>query len=283
MAAGSQTGKPMTSPIGFRGTWALVTGASSGIGEVFAKKLAERGANLVIAARSNEKLERLKADLSRVNGVEVRTVAVDLSTPDGPKALLEAVRSMGVFVEHVVNNAGFGSAGPFVALEPSREASMVRLNAEAVVALTRGFVEPMVSAGRGGIINVSSIAGFQATPYMATYGATKAFVTSFSLALAAELRESGVRVMALCPGPVPTGFRDAAGISGPVIAVAELSAERTVERGLAAYERGKALCVPGFVNGAQTLASKLLPRGLITWATVRAMRRGGRAREHRHA
>jgi short-subunit dehydrogenase len=269
----------MKPAVEFRGAWALVTGASSGIGEVFAKKLAERGSNLVLAARSREKLQRLRDDLSRVNGVEVLAVAVDLATPDGPKELLDRILATGSFIEHVVNNAGFGSAGPFVALDPFREASMVRLNADAVVVLTRGLLEPMVRAGRGGFINVSSVAGFQATPYMATYGATKAFVTSFSLALSAELRGSGVRMMALCPGPVPTGFRDAAGISGPVVALAELSAERTVERGLAAYERGKVLCVPGFVNGAQTLASKLFPRELVTWATVRAMRRGGRTRE----
>jgi short-subunit dehydrogenase len=266
----------MTAPVEYRGTWALVTGASSGIGAEFARRLAERGVNLFLVARSVERLERLASDLSRVNGIEARSLAVDLSTVDGPITLLDTVGSTGIFVEHVVNNAGFGSAGPFVSLDPSREASMVRLNSEAVVTLTRGFLEPMVSAGRGGVINVASTAAFQAVPYMATYGATKAFVLSFTSALVAELRGTGVRAMALCPGPVRTGFQAAAGIERPGIALAELTSRQTVESGLAAYDRGDAVCVPGFVNGVQAALSKLLPRGLVEWAAVRAMRRLGR-------
>ena len=265
--------------VDYRGVWALVTGASSGIGEEFARNLAARGANLVLVARSAERLERLADDLSRVNGIEARPVAVDLSLPDGPRTLLDAVSASGVFVEHLVNNAGFGSTGPFVALEPAREVEMVRLNAEAVVVLTRGFLEPMVRAGRGGVINVASTAGFQPVPYMATYGATKAFVSSFTLALASELHGTGVRAMALCPGPVHTGFQEAAGISRPGVRLALLTSRQTVERGLAAYDRGDSLYVPGFVNGVQVAASKLLPRGLVGWAAVRTMRRLGRTGE----
>ena len=267
----------MKTPVEYRGTWALVTGASSGIGEEFARKLAERGANLIIAARSAERLTRLGEDLARVNRIEVRPVAVDLSEPGGRDELLRVVDQAGVFIEHVVNNAGFGAAGPFASLDPSRQATMVRLNCEAVVVLTRGLIEPMVRAGRGGVINVASVAGFQAVPYMATYGATKAFVLSFTLALAAELDETGVRAMALCPGPVHSGFQRASGITRPGIPLAVLTAQKTVERGLAAYERGASLYVPGFVNGLQVAASKLVPRGLLTWAAVQAMRRLGRA------
>jgi short-subunit dehydrogenase len=263
--------------VDYSGTWVLVTGASSGIGEEFARKLAERGANLLLTARSRERLERLGEDLRRVNGVDVRPIAADLSVPNGASDLLATVAKTGIFVEHVVNNAGFGSAGPFVSREPSREVEMVRLNCEAVVALTRGLLEPMVRAGRGGIINVASTAAFQPVPYMATYAATKAFVSSFTLALAREVHATGVRVMALCPGPVRTGFQKVAGISRPGIPLAELTARQTVERGLAAYERGQALYVPGVVNGAQTMAVKLLPRGLLGWAAARAMQRLGRA------
>ena len=266
----------MKTPVEYRGVWALVTGASSGIGEEFARKLAERGANLILAARSAERLARLGEDLARVNRVEVRPIPVDLAESRGRAELLGTIERAGVFVEHVVNNAGFGSTGPFASLDPSREAAMVRLNCEAVVALTRGLIEAMVRAGRGGIINVASVAGFQAVPYMATYGATKAFVVSFTLALAPELHGTGVRAMALCPGPVRTSFQEAAGISRPGIPLAELTARQTVERGLAAYERGESLYVPGFVNGLQVAASKLVPRGLLGWATVRAMRRMGR-------
>jgi short-subunit dehydrogenase len=264
-------------PVEYRDTWALVTGASSGIGEEFARKLAERGANLVVAARSSERLERLGEDLARVHGVRVRPVAVDLSEPDGPQKLLAAIHEASVFVEHVVNDAGFGSAGPFAALDASREAAMVRLNCEAVVALTRGLLEPMVRAGRGGVINVASVAAFQPVPYMATYGATKAFVVSFTLALAAELHGTSVRAMALCPGPVRTGFHEASGISRSGVRIAELTARQTVERGLLAYARGQSLYVPGFVNGVQVAATRLVPRSLVSWAAVRAMRRLGRA------
>jgi short-subunit dehydrogenase len=262
----------------FAGTWALVTGASSGLGEEFARQLAHRGANLILTARTASRLQNLAADLARVNGIATRVIPVDLADPAGVEHLLEAVRTSGVFVEHVVNNAGFGSAGALARLDPQRESAMVRLNVEAVLRLTRGLLEPMQSAGRGGFINVASTASFQPVPFMATYGATKAFVLSFTLALATELEGTGVRACALCPGPVRTGFQAVAGIDKPGIAMAELTSERTVARALAAYERGETLCIPGFVNGAQSVASRLLPRSLITWAAARTMKRLGRTR-----
>src|SRR5690606_25917714 len=193
--------------IDYRGSWVLVTGASSGIGAAFARKLAHRGANLVLTARSAERLERLAADLSRINGIETRVVAADLGTPEGVRALLEGVDALGVPIEHVVNNAGFGSTGPFCTAQPETEQSMVCVNCQAVVAIARHFLPELVRRGRGGVINVASTSGYQPTPFMATYGATKAFVLSFSLALSEELRGSGVRMLALCPGPVPTRFQ----------------------------------------------------------------------------
>lgn len=254
----------------------LVTGASSGLGEVFARVLAARGANLLLVARSTERLERLAEDLARVNGIRARPITADLSTREGIDALFETVSTLGAAVDLLVNNAGVGSAGPFAALAPDRERSMVRLNCEAVVALTRRFLEPMLAQGDGGIINVASTAGFQPVPYMATYAATKAFVVSFTEALARELRGTGVHAMALCPGPVRTGFQAAAGIPGPGLRLAELSARETVERGLSAYERGEVVFVPGLVNGVQVALSKVVPRRLLGWATVQAMRRLGR-------
>lgn len=262
----------------FAGAWALVTGASSGIGEEFARQLAHRGANLVLTARSEARLQNLAADLARVNGVATRVIAADLSDPAGVEHLLDAVRASGDLIEHVVNNAGFGSAGALARLDPARESAMVRLNVEAVVRLTRALLEPMQDAGRGGFINVASTASFQPVPFMATYGASKAFVLHFTLALAAELEGTGVRALALCPGPVRTGFQAVAGIGKPGMALAELTSERTVASALAAYERGERLCVPGFVNGAQSVVSKLLPRSLVTWAAARTMKRLGRTR-----
>jgi short-subunit dehydrogenase len=134
----------------------------------------------------------------------------------------------------------------------------------------------MLAARDGGVLNVASTAAFQPVPYMATYGATKAFVLSFTLALASELNGTGVRAMALCPGPVHTGFQAAAGVSKPALSLALLTPNRTIEPALQAYERGDTLFTPGVVNGVQSVASKLLPRGLVTWATRRQMERLGR-------
>jgi uncharacterized protein len=260
----------------FSKSWVLVTGASSGLGAEMARFLARKGANLILTARSQDKLKELAADLERVSGVEARVVAEDLSLHGGAGRLLAAVEGLGVEVEHLVNNAGFGTSGSFAAMTPEREAAMVRLNVESIVTLTRGLLPRMIERGRGGVINVASTAAFQPMPYMATYGATKSFVVSFTLALATELEGTGVRAMALCPGPVRTGFQAAAGIPRPGLRAAELTAMQTVERGLAAYERGEQRYVPGFVNGAQRVGSALLPNRLLTWATARAMKRWGR-------
>jgi len=261
----------------FTNRWALVTGASSGLGEELAKQLARRGANLVLTARSEERLINLGADLNRVNGVQTRVVAADLARPEGAEQLLAALRALAVPITHLVNNAGFGSAGPFSDLDAERESEMVELNVGTVVRLTRALLGPMLKAREGGVLNVGSTAGFQPVPFMATYGATKAFVVSFTLALASELEGSGVHAMALCPGPVRTGFQAAAGFERAALPLAVLSAQRTVEGALAAYERGEPVYTPGVVNGVQLLASRLLPRGVVTWAAARTMRRLGRA------
>ena len=242
-----------------------------------ARILARRGANLILTARSQTRLEELRDDVERVNGVEARVISEDLAAHGGAGRLLAAVSALGVEVEHLVNNAGFGSSGTFSSTAPEREAEMVRLNVESIVTLTRGLLPPMLERGRGGVINVASTAAFQPVPYMATYGATKAFVVSFTLALATELEGSGVTAMALCPGPVRTGFQAAAGIPRPGLRAAELSAVKTVERGLAAYERGERLFVPGVVNAAQRLTTTLLPNRVLTWAAARAMKKWGRA------
>ena len=217
----------------FTGTTALVTGASSGLGEEFARELARRHVNLVLTSRSQERLEQLAQDLSRVNGVTVQVLVQDLAVPDGALQLSRELKSRGIAIDHLINNAGFGSAGRFENMDGEREASMVRVNAESVVVLSRALLLGMLERKRGGILNVASTAGHQPTPYMATYGATKAFVLSFTLALAEELRGSGVRALALCPGPVPTGFQAAASIpSGAVLSIAKLDAHTVVERAL---------------------------------------------------
>jgi short-subunit dehydrogenase len=261
----------------FGGTTALVTGASSGLGEEFARELARRHANLVLSARSREKLERLAADLARVNGVKVHVIAQDLSEPDGALALTRELKARGIVVDHLINNAGFGSAGRFETTDLEREASMVRVNCESVVVLTRALLRGMLDRKRGGVLNVASTAAHQPTPFMATYGASKAFVLSFTLALAEELRGTGAHALALCPGPVPTGFQAAANIpSGAVLSMAKLDAHTVVEHALDAYASRAVLTTPGLVNRVQTLASKVLPRSIIVRAARLTMTKLGR-------
>ena len=262
----------------FSGTFALVTGASSGLGEEFARQLAHRGCNLVLTGRSREKLETLASDLSRINGVATRVVTADLAQPGGAEQLALIVDDLGVTIDHLINNAGFGSAGNFSDSDARRETSMVRVNVESVVCLAGHFLKGMVLRNRGGIINVGSTAAYQPTPYMATYGASKAFIVSFSAALASELEKTDVRVLACCPGPVPTGFQAAAGMpEGSVLKFAKLEPNDVVQSTLEAYTAGRVVYVPGKVNSMQTTLSKLLPRAVVVRAARYTMRKLGRA------
>lgn len=260
-------------PVDYRGSWVLVTGASSGIGAAFAQNLAHRGAHLILTARSRERLQSFASDLSKINGVEARVVPADLTLPEGVQTLFDGVAALGVPVEHVINNAGLGAVGSASQLDLDTQRRMLRLNIEALASITRHFLPGLLSKGRGGIIHVASTAAFQPTPYMAVYGASKAFVLSFSLATSEETRGTGTRVLALCPGPVPTGFQRAAGIPVvPLTKLVQLDAAGVVESALRAYDAGRPLVIPGVVNTLQTTASKLLPRGLIVRAARWTMR-----------
>jgi short-subunit dehydrogenase len=262
----------------FAGKWVLITGASSGLGEEFARQLAHRGANLILSARSEDKLRFFAEDLARVNGVSTHYVVADLSEPLGIKALIEAVDALGVSVSHLINDAGVGSTGPFAESDPDSEMRMVRLNCEAVMRLTRHFLPGMLARRDGGVIQVASTSAFQPTPFMSTYGATKAFVLSLSLALAEETRDSGVRVLAFCPGPVLTGFQRAAGIQKDgLVRMAKLEAPRVVKTALDAYDEGRIVVVPGALNAVQTVAVRVLPRSLVLRATRWTMQGLGRA------
>jgi short-subunit dehydrogenase len=263
----------------FSGAWVLVSGASSGIGEEFARQMAREGAHLVLTARSTDRLEQLARKLSAAHHVETQVVSADLAEPGGAQQLCREIDRLGVRIDHVVNNAGFGDVGPFVEADVEKHARMVRLNCEALMVLSRHFLPGMVGRCQGGIIHVASVAGHMPVPFMATYGATKAFVLSFSLALAEEVRTHKVRVCALCPGPVPSGFQATAGMAPSRVAGAVgLSAEATVTRALQAYEAGEVLCVPGVLNTVQTLSSKFLPRALMVRSAAEAMRRMGRGK-----
>lgn len=221
---------------------ALVTGASSGIGTCFARALAERGYDLALVARRRDRLEALAAELPTKAHMFECDLAADAA------GLPARVREAGLDVDLLVNNAGFGTWGRFLELDPEREAEQIRLNCEAVVTLTHAFARPMAERGRGGVITVASTAGHQPLPYEAVYSATKAFARTFTLALGEELRGSGVKVVCVDPGPVRTDWQSTAGYDNaedtkgvPSL----LEPEQVVREALAAYDAGKRSVVPG--------------------------------------
>jgi short-subunit dehydrogenase len=252
---------------------ALVTGASTGIGEAFADRLARDQYDLILVARSAERLEALAKRLETRSGIQAEVAAADLVVPE-ERARIED-RLAGWAPDLLVNNAGFGTIGRFADLDLSREVREIELNVVALVRLSRAVLPRMVERGHGAIINVSSLAGEAATPYNATYGATKAFVTSFSEALSEELRDSGVRVQALLPGFTRTEFQERAGMStGHLPEFAWMSPEAVVDASLAALERGATLCIPGASNRLLSSVQRLVPRGLRRRA-IAALTRSG--------
>jgi short-subunit dehydrogenase len=254
----------------FAGTWVLITGASSGIGEEFARQLAAHKANLVLTARSGDKLRALADELTKAHGIETAVVTLDLGAPGGA---VELCRQVTQPITHLVSNAGFGTFAPLAEADPEQQAAMVRLNCEALVVLSQHFLPRMLARKAGGIITLASIVSFMPAPYWATYGASKAFVLSFSSALSGEVQGSGVRVMALCPGPVPTGFQEVAGITMAMTPQRSiLSAAETVRRGLAAYVRGDDVYVPGALNRISTLSMEMMPRRMLVRTAVNLTR-----------
>jgi uncharacterized protein len=249
----------------------LITGASSGIGEVFARRLAARGRNVLLVARSEEKLITLCNELGRSNSIRAQYVALDLSLPESPARLFEEAGKRGLAVELLVNNAGFGSFGDFSKADLARELNMIDLNIKALVELTYRFLQPMRERKQGAIINVASTAAFQAVPFMGTYAATKAFVLSFSEALWEENRSFGIKVMALCPGVTDTNFFEAARGEKPP-ARASQTPEEVVETALRGLARGRSHIISGWANRAMMEAERLAPRSLVTRMAGRMMR-----------
>jgi len=249
----------------------LITGASSGIGAAFARKLAKRGRNVLLVARSEDKLITLCNELGRSNSIRAQHVALDLSRPESPARLFEESQKRGLTIDLLVNNAGFGSFGDFAKADLPRELNMIDLNVKALVELTHLYLGPMRERKQGAILNVASTAAFQAVPFMATYAATKAFVLSFSEALWEENRPFGIKVMALCPGVTDTNFFEAARGEKPP-ARASQTPEEVVETALRGLARGKSHIISGWANRAMTEAERLVPRDLITRMAGRMMR-----------
>jgi short-subunit dehydrogenase len=250
----------------------LITGASSGIGEAFARKLASRGRNVLLVARSEEKLISLCNELGRLNSIRAHHVALDLTDSGGPARLFDEVQKRGLDIDMLVNNAGFGSFGDFGKLELDRELNMIELNVKALVELTHRFLAPMRERKQGTIINVASTAGFQPVPFMATYAATKAFVLSFTEALWEENRTHGVHLMALCPGVTDTNFFEAARGQKPP-ARASQTPEEVVETALRALSRGKSSVVSGWTNLMMVETERLVPRSVVVRLAGKMMRK----------
>ena len=242
---------------------ALVTGASAGIGRSFAFALADRGHDLVLVARDTARLDALAVELRAAYGANAEVLTADLSDP-GALAVVEArVSDAERPVDLVVNNAGFGTSGPFVTLPIDREEQEVQLNVVALVRLTHAALGAQVDRGRGGVINVASIAGYQPTPGNATYAATKAFVSSFSQAVHEELKGTGVKCMVLSPGFTRTEFQDRAGIdSDEVPGFLWQDAPTVVQHALRAYDKGRAVCVPGPLNSVAAAFTSVTPQSV---------------------
>lgn len=241
---------------------ALVTGASGGIGLDLARVLAREGHDLVLVARSEDRLRAVAAELTAAHGISATVVTTDLSRPDAPAVVEAAVTARGLAVEVLVNNAGVGALGRFAELPMERQMDMVRLNVNAVTELTRRFLPGMLSRSRGRVLFVASTAAYQPGPLMAVYYATKAYVLSLGIALANETEGTGVTVTVLNPGPTRTGFQARADLDGigllKVLALADSSA--VAEAGYRAMMRGDVECVPGAFNKLGAFGSRFLPR-----------------------
>ncbi len=253
----------------FDNRWALVTGASSGIGAAVARELAGRGAKLILSARRRDRLEALAAELA-AKGAETRIAAADLNDPAAPHQIYNATEGAGLAVDILVNNAGLGQYGAFHSSSVEQELSQVRVNCEAVVRLSRLFVARMVERRRGWVLIVASTASFQPVPYISTYAASKAFDRFFALGLAAEAARYGVKVTALCPGPTESEFFEVARAGAFKRRVQRV--EEVARQGVDGLERGRRTVIPNWSGRFSSLLVRFLPMTLITGVVEKAAR-----------
>lgn len=245
----------------FAGSTVLVTGASSGIGEAFVRSLAARGANLILTARSKDKLNQIAEELREKHRISVHVFPADLIEPGAPQQLLASIKASGLAVDILINNAGFGKWAHFLGESLDTYEQMLSLNMIALVKLTYLCLPDMLARGYGGVINVASTAAFQPAPYIAVYSATKAFVLSFTEALAGEYREHDIRILALCPGYTDTNFNAIAHVHAPGIRFA--IPEAVAEAGLNAFVNNKSYLVHGCPNYLTSLLPRILSRGAV--------------------
>ncbi|MFQ5707062.1 MAG: SDR family NAD(P)-dependent oxidoreductase [bacterium] len=245
----------------------LVTGASSGIGAAFARLLAAEGANLVLTARSEGKLQELADALVREHGVAVQVMPGDLGHTQTPRKLFEQTQKAGLEIDVVINNAGFGKWGKFESVDYETYQDMCQLNIHAVVALTHLFLPGLLEKGDGGFINVASTAAFQPVPFFATYSATKSFVLNFSEALWAECKDRGVTVTCLCPGGTQSNFHQVSKIDPDKLVGLE-SPDKVAKLGLQAFLKGEMTVISGLKNYLLANSSRFVTRRLVTQVTA---------------
>ena len=244
----------------------LVTGASSGIGAELARAFARSGSSLVLTARSVDRLEALAAELRQKGAAAVRVVVADLALADGPGRLVQRLVEDGVQVDVLVNNAGYAAFGALTETRWPEEAGMLQLNVVTLTELTKRLLPGMVQRKRGGVLNVASTAAFQPGPLMAVYYATKAYVLSFSEAIAEELRDSGVSVTALCPGPTTSGFQARAAMEDSRLVKGRrlMDAASVAQAGYEGFRRGDRVVIPGVMNWLLAQSVRLTPRRWVT-------------------
>ncbi len=262
-------GRAMANTSDFNGKWALVTGASAGIGVALARELAGHGAKLILTARRKDRLDTLAAELT-AKGTEVRIVAADLNEPAAPQQIYDATEAAGIPVDILINNAGLGQFGAFHLTPIEQELSQIRVNCEAMVHLSRLFVPHMVERRRGWVLVVASTASFQPIPYLNTYAATKVFDRFFAQALAAEVARFGVKVTVLCPGPTESEFWDVSRASAFKRRVK--STPEVARLGINALARGKRTIIANVSGRISAFMVRFLPVNLITYFIEKAAR-----------
>lgn len=256
----------------YRGTTALITGASAGLGTAFAEQFAARGADLVLVARREDRLRSLADRLQAAHGITAAVIPLDLARTDAATVLRAGLDERGLRVQTLVNNAGFGMKGAFVDADPARIAEMVQVNVATLVGVTRAVLPELVADGRGALVSVASTGAYQPCPNMAVYGATKAFVLSFTEALAYETKASGLRVLALSPGATRTEFFDVVGTADAAVGRYQ-SPTQVVELALRVLDGGRRpSIVSGRLNAASAKLAGLMPRRLTLAVSGRVLR-----------
>ncbi|MEU3778046.1 SDR family oxidoreductase [Streptomyces sp. NPDC032472] len=253
-------------------TTALITGASSGLGAECAAQLAARGHDLVLVARSADRLAALADRLGQAHGVNAHVLVQDLAEPDAARRIGAELAERGLSVDVLVNNAGFGTCGRFEEIDGQRDHDQLMVNVVSLVDLTHELLPGMLARGRGSVVNVASTAAFQPTPYFAVYGASKTFVLDFSLALRQEYRRRGIRVLALCPGPVETGFFDVIGTREAAVTGSFTTPEPVVRSALRALDADRAYVTPGLSHALTAHLAPRRPRTMVAAIAERLSR-----------